>query len=102
MKVFLVFIRFTFICNICFILFIFFRWQEHKKSVLGISDKVLEIPYFKDLIIVLGFAAIFINLLMNLVCILLVIFQKINLLSKWILFANFLFLILQIGYFFYN
>ena len=101
MKVVLFFSRFTFICNIAFLLFILFRWIELKKVAHGSSDAVLPVPFLKNLVITLGFSAIIINLAMNVTYLLLLLTGNSKKITSWLVLVNFLFLILQVYYFFF-
>jgi energy-converting hydrogenase Eha subunit A len=92
--------RLTLICNIAFALFVFFQWLEIRKPADVSGDRVVNFPFFKDLIITLGFTAIFINLIMNIIYFILLLSRKTNLLPKWLIVFNFIFLLLQIYYFF--
>jgi len=100
MKVILFFSRFTFICNIAFLLFVFFNWMERRKPVKTGSDIVIPIPFLKDLIVTLGFAAIAINLAMNIVYLVCFLSGKAKLLPRWLVAVNALFLLIQFYYFF--
>jgi ABC-type bacteriocin/lantibiotic exporter with double-glycine peptidase domain len=92
--------RFTFICNIAFLLFAFFRWLENSSHASGSADVISRVPFLKELIILLGFCAIFINIIMCVVYIILMAMRKKEL--PWVFICtNFLFLIIQIIYFFY-
>lgn len=101
MKVVLFFSRFTFICNIAFLLFAFFRWIEVKKTSNPHSDVVLPVPFLKNLVITLGFSAIIINMAMNLVYLVFILSGNSKKILPWLGIANFLFLILQVYYFFF-
>ncbi len=101
MRLFIFLSRFTFICNIAFLLFVFFRWLELRKSAIGSGDKANAVPFFKDMIITLGVCAIVINLLMNLFYLLILLRGKIKTKPLWLPITNFIFLILQIFYFFF-
>ncbi|HEV2832229.1 MAG TPA: hypothetical protein VGW31_09650 [Hanamia sp.] len=100
MKVISFFSRFTLICNIAFLLFIIFSKVESGKPVTGDSNTVIPVPFFKDLIITLGFSAIIINLIICIVYSVIVIIGKPYLLPKWLAAINFVFLILQFYFFF--
>ena len=101
MRLFRFLSKFTFICNIAFLLFVFFRWMEMRKPVdTSATDQIVGIPFFKDLIIVLGVSAIIINLLMNIFYFLFLIRGKLKGLPLWLPVANFIFLIIQVFYFF--
>lgn len=101
MRVFNFLSKFAFICNIAFLLFVFFRWMELKKTVAASADKVIDVPFFKDLIITLGVSAIIINLLMNIFYVLFLVRGKMKSIPVWLPVINFMFLILQIIYFFF-
>ena len=68
MKIIAFFSRFTFICNIAFLIFLVFNRLEWGRVGNGGNSNVVDtIPYFKSLVITLGFSAIIINLLMCMV-----------------------------------
>ncbi len=100
MKIVLFLSRFTFVCNIAFALFVFFRWLEIRKPAEVPGDRVVNIPFFKDLIITLGAAAIIINLIMNIIYFIFLLTGKLKVFPRWLIVSNFLFLLLQICYFF--
>ena len=102
MKVISFFSRITVICNCCFLLFVFIGRLEARKTITPVTDKVVPVPFFKDIIITLGISAILINLLMCIVYSVIVIMGRQNLLPKWLVMVNFLFLILQFLYFFFR
>ena len=101
MRLFKFLSRFTFICNIAFLLFVFFRWMESKKTVTGSPDRVLAIPFFKDLVIILGVSAIVINLLMIIFYLLIVLRGKFKQVPVWLPVINCMFFMLQVIYFFF-
>lgn len=100
MRIIIFLSRFTFICNIAFLFFVFFRWLEMQKHVKAGNGNVIAVPFVENVIVVLGFSAIIINLLMNIFYVFILLSGKINLLPKWIVVVNFIFLILQFLYFF--
>jgi hypothetical protein len=78
-----------------------FRKIEVKKIINSDSrDAVASIPFFKNLIIVLGFSAIVINLIMCIVYLIAVLSKKSFLLPKWLAAINFVFLVIQFYFFF--
>ena len=101
MKIISFFSRFTLICNLSFLLFVIFSKLEAKKPVTQGRDIVESIPFFKDLVITLGFSAIVINFLMCLTYGLVAVFGKRFLLPKWLSVINFVFLIAEFYYFFF-
>jgi hypothetical protein len=101
MKLISFFSRFTFICNICFILFVIFSITESSKPNSGVAGTVNTLPFFKDLVIILGFSAILINLVMCIIYVMLLAFKKIIVFPKWLSIANFCFLIPEFYFFFF-
>jgi hypothetical protein len=102
MKVVSFFSRFAIICNVAFLLFVFFQKMEARKRVSENSDTVIAVPYFKDIIITLGVAAILVNILLCIVYAILIVTGKQHMIPKWFAIVNLLFLILQFLYFFYR
>ena len=100
MKLISFFSKFTFICNISFLLFILFRKIEAKKVISDSGSGAAAIPFFKNLVIILGFSAIVINLIMCIVYLVAVLSKKSFLLPKWLAAINFVFLIIQFYFFF--
>jgi hypothetical protein len=100
MKVALFLSRVTFICNIAFLLFVFFTWQEQRGPVKVAPGTVIHVPLAKEIIIILGFTAIIINLLMNIAYLIFALTGKNTILPRWLVAANFVFLLLQFCYFF--
>lgn len=100
MKVLSFFSKFTLICNVAFLVFIAFSKWESGKPTTQSNDTVASIPFLKDIIITLGFSAIFINLIMCMIYSAIVIIGKQYLLPKWLVAVNFVFLILQFYFFF--
>ena len=72
-----------------------------KKPVTGSADNVVAVPFLKDLIITLGMCAIIINLLMTVFCVLFLVRGKLNASPAWLPLVNFIFLLVQIFYFFF-
>lgn len=100
MKLISFFSRFTFICNICFLIFIIINRLEAKKPAVATTDTVLPLPFFKDLVIILGFSAIIINLLMCITYLVELLTKKVLPLPKWLAPVNFIFLLVQFYFFF--
>jgi len=92
--------KFTFLCNISFVAFMIFNKIDAKKRIVGGKDTVVAIPFFKDLIIILGFSAIVINFLMCLVYLATILTKKSSILPKWLAIINFVFLIVEFYFFF--
>jgi hypothetical protein len=100
MKTVSFFSKFTFICNIAFVVFVFFNLAGAHQQGSSANTALETIPFLKEVIIILGFSAIVINLLMCIVY-LIIIFTKKNLpLPKWLTIVNFIFLPVQFYFFF--
>ncbi|MGH2647165.1 MAG: hypothetical protein ACRDE8_06340, partial [Ginsengibacter sp.] len=102
MKVISFFSRFTVICNIAFLLFIFLGKMEAQKTVTEGRGTVVAVSYVKDIIITLGVGAIIINLVMCILYSVLIITGRQKMMPKYLAAINVLFLILQFLYFFYR
>ena len=102
MKVISFFSRFAIVCNIAFLLFIFFSKLEAQKPVTNSHDTVVEVPFLKDVVITLGISAIIINLIMCIVYALIVVMGRQRIIPKWLATVNALFFIFQVFYFFFR
>lgn len=100
MRAVLFLLRFTFICNLAFLLFVFFSRTEAVDPAKAGGDMLVGLPFVKGLIITLGFTAILVNGIMNIVCLFLLLSRRLRLLPRWLIITNFLFLLLQVYYFF--
>lgn len=93
------FARIVFICNGCFILAVILRYIEMAKKSNEQFSGVLKFQPLESTIVVLGYGAIIINLIFNLFVLLKLLFKKPVTVSKWIIWFNFLLLIIQLYYF---
>lgn len=75
--------------------------MEHAVPADTDPNVVLKLPFLKGLLVVLGFSAIIINFFMCLTYGILVIVGKTRYIPKWLAALNFIFLLLQIFYFFF-
>ena len=87
--------RVTLICNICFVVCVIIRAMEEREKVNGMPGNLLPIPFVKELIIILGFLAIFINAIMTLICVVLLLRKRLEI-PLWLVVINFLFLLIEI------
>src|SRR6188472_3316447 len=101
MKLISFFSRFTFICNICFLLFVIFSKLEATKDATGTPGTLVSLPFLKDLIVILGFSAIVINLVMCIIYVIIFAVKKIVVLPVWVSIVNVCFLIFEFYYFFF-
>lgn len=74
--------------------------NAHKKN--GNFNGAIQINSIESTLVVLGYGAIFINFIFNFLLLVLFISKANPSLTKWIIWANFLLLILQVYYFFFS
>ena len=72
-----------------------------KKPVVAGNDKAVSVPFIKEVIIVLGFSAIIINLLMILFFLVRLFSKRMAGISMLLVLINFMFFIVQVYYFFF-
>ncbi|HZI69189.1 MAG TPA: hypothetical protein VFD44_05745 [Hanamia sp.] len=101
MKLIAFFSRFTFICNLCFVLFVIFSIIQSSATGNATPGTVTKLPFFKDLVIILGFLAIVINLVMCITYLVVFALKKKLVLPKWLTIVNIVFLPIQFFYFFF-
>lgn len=101
MKVILFLSRFTLICNIAFLIFAVLRWVEKSKPVKAGNEKLIPLPFVQEVIVTLGFSALVINLVMNLFYLGIFMLGRLKKYPTWLIVTNFLFLIVEIIYFFF-
>jgi hypothetical protein len=95
-----IFSKLVFICNLCFVVAVIFaKIEAVQKKTADYNGQLLPQPIISTLA-VLGYSAIFINLLFLLVCCGLLIFKQIKQIPKWIVIVNLVFFIIQVFYFF--
>jgi hypothetical protein len=94
------FSRVAFICNISFIAFILLGYIElsHKKN--KVAGDISPLPFITGILVILGQLAIFINLFYCLITLGMLFAKKIQQTPRWLVIANFLFLLIQLYYFF--
>jgi len=74
--------------------------MEAKKASIATAGGVLPLPFFKDLVIILGFSAIIINFLMCIVYVVILITKRALPSPKWLPAVNFIFLLIEFYFFF--
>ncbi len=96
------FSKIVFVCNICFVLSVILRLVEiAKKNSKDFSGAILPQP-IEGTLALLGYGAIFLNVIFLLVCIWGLASKKIKQIPKWIVWINLFFLFLQVYYFFFS
>ena len=100
MKLFSFFSKVAFICNLSFLLFVLFGKMEAKQTIGNGTAGITAIPFFKNLIIILGVSAIFINLIICIAYLIALLSKKYFLIPKWLAGINVVFLFIQFYFFF--
>lgn len=95
-----VFNKLVFICNICFIISAIMRLIEISSKAHG-NGAVSALPPVQGILVILGYGAIFINLIFVLTFIILSVKGK-QVLPKWITYFNIIMFLVQIWYFFFS
>ena len=96
------FSKIVFICNGCFIAAVILRWVENANKKKGNFDGAITLHPLESTLVVLGYGAIIVNFFFNLFVMALLLSKKELLIPKWIIWANFLFFIIQFYYFFFS
>lgn len=92
------FAKFTAICNICFLVYVVLRYVEIHQSKHGSNGALIPLPYLQNILVILGFLAIFINFVFNLLVLLGVVLKRPLKVSKGLLWFNFALLLLELIY----
>lgn len=74
--------------------------NAHKKN--GNFNGAIQIHPLESTLVVLGYGAIYINFIFNFFLLVLFISKRKSTVIRWLLWTNFLFLMLQIYYFFFS
>ena len=97
-----VFNKLVFLCNVCCIIAAILRLVEISKKANGTtSGSLTALPPVEGIVVVLGYGAIFINLIFVLTFFILALRRK-SILPKWITYFNVLLFPVQIWYFFFS
>jgi hypothetical protein len=95
------FSKLVFICNLCFIAAVILREVENANKKKGNFDGAIKLQPLQSTIVVLGYSAIIINIILNLVMLVKFLLRKEQQLPKWLIWFNFLILLAQVYYFFF-
>ena len=96
------FSKIVFVCNCCFIAAVILRSVENANKKKGNFDGNIILQPLESTLVVLGYGAIFINLAFNLFVLVKLMLKKELLVSRWLIWTSFIFLVIQIYYFFFN
>ena len=95
------FSKLVFICNLCFIATVILREVENANKKKGNFDGAIKLQPLQSTIVVLGYSAIIINIILNLLVLVKFLLRKEQQLPKWLIWFNFLILLAQVYYFFF-
>ncbi|MEI2749326.1 MAG: hypothetical protein V9E88_11270 [Ferruginibacter sp.] len=96
-----IFSKIVALCNICFIIAVILRAVELAKRAKGNHDGAIPFQPLESTIVILGYGAIFINIIFLLFSIYWLIRKKIKLIPRWIVIFNLLVLPAQVYFFFF-
>ena len=93
------FSKLVFICNLCFLGVVIFRWIEITNEQHKYLGEALTFQPLVSTLAILGYGGVILNFIFNIICLLLLVFKKPQPVAKWLIWINLLFLILQVIYF---
>ncbi|MEO6538590.1 MAG: hypothetical protein ABIT07_07160 [Ferruginibacter sp.] len=96
------FARLVFLCNICFIGSVILRFVEINNSAKGNANLALKFQPLESTFVILGYGAIFLNLLFVIFSLYWFATKKIKFLPRFIVMFNLVMFPLQVYYFFYS
>ena len=96
------FSRLVFICNCCFVAYVVLRFVELANKKNEQFNGAIKIQPLESTIVILGYGAIIVNLIFNLLLLMQLLLKKNSSVPKWLIWFNFLFLIIQVYYFFFS
>ena len=95
------FSKIIFICNICFIAAVIFRYIEINADKAGKNPNVLGFQPVESTLIILGYGAVIFNFIFLLSYLIAYLFKKGMSVPKWMLLFNLVLFFIQIIYFLY-
>ena len=93
------FSKITFICNLGFLVFVVLRFIDFSDKKPSTGNAILPLSFFTGNLVILGQLAIFLNLIFCFIVGVLFFLKKTPVVARWLLMANFLFLLIQVYYF---
>jgi hypothetical protein len=111
------FSKITFVCNCCFVAAVILRWVENANKQKADFSGAIKLQPLESTLVVLGYGAIFVNLLFLITYLVVKFFTKKpvivqqqtsipialkQVIPRWLIWINFLFFITQIYYFFFT
>jgi len=96
-----IFSKIVALCNICFIIAVILRAVELAKRAKGNHEGAIPFQPLESTVVILGYGAIFINIIFFFISIYWLISSKIKLIPRWIVIFNLLVLPAQVYFFFF-
>ncbi len=94
------FSRIAFICNVSFVVFIILGYIDFNNKKNKVDDNIIPLPFVTGTLVILGQSAIFINLIFCFTAMILLLSKKMKQIPGWLVIVNFIFLLMQVYYFF--
>lgn len=96
------FSKVVFICNCCFVVAVILRLVENAKKLKSNADNAIIFQPLESTLVILGYGAIFINFIFNIMVLCLFLLKREQLVTKWLIWTNFLLLLAQVYYFLFS
>jgi hypothetical protein len=95
------FSKIVFLCNCCFLITVIMRLVELRQKTTAVkSDSLLYQP-LQSTLIILGYGAILINAVFFLLGIYSIVFKKLDITPRWLVYFNLMLFPVEIFYFFF-
>ncbi len=95
-----IFSKIVFLCNVCFLITAILRLINMSSDKKDAGEALIFQPLVSTLVI-LGYGAIILNIVFNIIGLIFFLLKKPQLVAQWLIWVNFLFLLVQICYFFF-
>ncbi len=96
-----VYAKLVFICNLCFIAAVIFRFIELARRTSGDLNAVIPLQPLQSTVVVLGYSAIFLNGIFFIFSLVGMISRKMPATARWLLWLNLILFPIQIWFFFF-
>lgn len=78
------FSRLVVICNVCFIASVILRYVEYPGQQKGNVDVAIPLPALENILVILGYSSIFLNIIFLLACLVTFFVNKGKTVPRWI------------------
>ncbi len=96
-----IFSKVTLLCNICFLVSVWLCFVQNTHKVYNNSNDIILSQPVEGTIVIMGYGAILVNFVFTSMVSYYYLTKTMHKVSRFIIFLNFLFLILEIYYFFF-